>query len=98
MEVGLLSICPEGDSKNVVDAMNYGEANLSRIGHLVEDAKILLNTFTHFEVNFVGREANFAAHDFPKLAARLGMERKWLREIPICISKIIRLEQYVPSL
>jgi ribonuclease HI len=70
MEVGLLSICLEGDAKNVVDAMNYGEANWSKIGHLVEDAKILLNTFTHFEVNFVGGEANFAAHAFSKLAAR----------------------------
>jgi hypothetical protein len=87
-----------GDAKNVVDAMNYGDANWSRIGHLVEDAKILLNTFTHFEVNFVGREANFAAHDFPKLVARLGIERKWLGEILVCISEIIRVEQFVPSL
>jgi hypothetical protein len=61
----------------------------SRIGHLVEDAELLLNTFTHYEVNFVGCEANFTAHNFSKLAARLGIERKWLGEIPVCISEII---------
>jgi hypothetical protein len=92
-EVGLEKVCLEGDAKNVVDALNFLEANWSRIGHIVADAKVLLLTFAHWEVQYVSRDTNFAAHNLAKLAARLGIERKELGEIPDCILEIILIEQ-----
>jgi ribonuclease HI len=75
IEVGLDRVCLEGDAKNVVDALNSIDANWSKISHIVEDAKILLQKFTSWEVTFVNCEANFGAHNLAKLAAQMGMKR-----------------------
>lgn len=92
-DMGLHNICLEGDAKLVVDAVNSGEANWSRIGHLMEDLKMLLCTFTQWEVRHVRRQANFAAHSLAKMAAHSGLDWTWLKEISNCISDIIRIEQ-----
>ncbi|XP_059439185.1 uncharacterized protein LOC132171798 [Corylus avellana] len=45
MAQGMLNIHMEGDAKNVVDALNSREENWSRTGHLVDEARNLLNGF-----------------------------------------------------
>ena len=84
-EVGLEKVRLEGDAKNVVGALNSLEANWSRIGYIAADAKVLLPTFTHWEVQYVSHDTNFAAHNLAKLAAQLGIK------IVDCISEIIRV-------
>ena len=95
IDQGMLNICIEGDGKNVVEALRSETANWSKIGHVVADAKLLGDRFEAWEINYVGRQANSAAHNLAKLAARMGINRLWLGEIPDCISEIIRREQSV---
>ena len=96
-EVALDKICLECDAKNVVDTLNSMEDNCSKIGHIVSNAKVLPQKFTHWKVKFVRRDANGAAHSLVKLAAQVGLERKWLRGILDCISEIIPVEQIAIS-
>jgi hypothetical protein len=80
--MGLNNICLEGDAKLVVNAVNSRESNWTRIGHLVGDLKMLLYTFTQWEVRHVGREANFAARGLAKLqVVHWGLNKTWLGEI-----------------
>ena len=74
-----------------MDALNVLEENCGKFGHLIADTKVLLQCFTHWEVKFVKRDANGAAHSLAKLAAQVGLDRKWLGDIPDCISDIIRI-------
>jgi hypothetical protein len=43
----------EGDSKNLVDAVNGDVANWSLMGHIVEDIKIELRNFTQWKMSFI---------------------------------------------
>ncbi|XP_059436766.1 uncharacterized protein LOC132169828 [Corylus avellana] len=95
MALGMLNIRMEGDAKNVVDALNSREENWSRTGHLVDEARNLLKGFNIWDIKYVNRNANFAAHHIAKMAANVGIEKEWLGEIPDCISEIIRKEQSV---
>jgi ribonuclease HI len=96
-EIGFTKIYLEGDTKNTVDALLSSEANWSKSGHIIADAQLLLRRhscdFIYWEIKYVSREANFAAHNLAKLAAILGLERQWMDDIPDFISEIIRGEQ-----
>ena len=95
MTFGVDNISMEGDATNVVAALNSRGQNWSRTGHLIEDARVLLERFTTWDIHYVGRSANFAAHNIAKLAANMGINKEWSGEIPNCISDVIRREQSV---
>jgi ribonuclease HI len=94
-ELGIQRLQLEGDAKNVVNAIISREENWSRMGHIIDDAKKLLEGFQHWEINFVGRNANFAAHIIAIQAAQISVAREWLGEIPDCILEVIQREQSV---
>jgi ribonuclease HI len=94
-EIGFTKIYLEGDAKNVVDALLSSEANWSKSGHTIADAQLLLQDFIYWEIKYVSREDNFAAHNLAKLAALLGLERQWMNEISDCILEIILGEEVV---
>jgi ribonuclease HI len=60
---GLQHVILEGDSKNVVLALSETNANLSRYGQIIEDAKVVLRGFRSWEVRHVYRQANMAAQE-----------------------------------
>jgi ribonuclease HI len=90
---GFQHVILEGDSKNVVLALSETDANLSRYGQIIEDAKVVLRGFRSWEVRHVYRQANMAAHGLSKEAAAYESERVWLEEVPICISETVNLER-----
>ena len=92
---GLQQVILEGDSKNVVLALSETEANLSRYGQIIEDAKVVLCGFRNWEVRHVYRQANMAAHGLAKEAAAHDSERVWLEEVPNCICQTVVLERLV---
>jgi hypothetical protein len=75
----------EGDAQGVVEAVNAEAMNWSRIGHLVDDMKTLLNMFTQWQVQGVGRATNGVAHILACKTVREGLTRMWLGAIPDCI-------------
>lgn len=64
------------------------------MGHIVADAKKLLEGFHSWEVNFVGRNANFVATQ----TAQKSVAREWPGEILDCVLEVIQHEQSVSCL
>jgi ribonuclease HI len=96
MELGLSYIVLEGDSKLVVDAINAEGTSLSKIGHLVEDIKIMLQDFQQWKVQVVRRLANNAAHAVARMAIGEHVVRTWRADYPDCIHEIILDEKVSP--
>ena len=94
-EMGIQRLSLEGDAKNVVSALISREGNWTLMGHIVVDAKKLLEGFHSWEVNFLRHDANSAAHLVATLAAQQSVVREWLGEILDCILEVIQREQFV---
>lgn len=67
-EVGLQEVIVEGDSLQVVQALRETKQNWSIYGHIVEDARMTLNTRKSWMVFHVKREANATTHVLAKNA------------------------------
>lgn len=81
-EMGLSRLILEGDAKVVVNAVNFEATDWSKIGHLVEDMKMLLSDFSQWQVKGVGFAINSVAHTIAKMATREGVDRTWLGTFP----------------
>jgi hypothetical protein len=53
------------------------------------DAKQKLQTFSEYEVVYVPRVANCAAHSLAKLALTIGENRVWRETFPACIHDVV---------
>jgi ribonuclease HI len=96
-ELHLNNIILEGDAKIVVDAINLGETNGSKIGILVEDMKLMMLGFPQCTVCAVGRVANSTAHVIARMAIRENVEHTWRSYNPECIHEIVMKESVSPS-
>ncbi|XP_059454987.1 uncharacterized protein LOC132185199 [Corylus avellana] len=96
-DLGGRAIILEGDAKQVVEAINFDVNNESRYGHIVEDIRQTLQTFSRWRCAFVNRNANIAAHGLAKGATKLVMDREWKGETPSCICDIIEREKITLS-
>jgi ribonuclease HI len=91
--LGLQKLILEGEAKVVLDALGKKIINRSRYGHLVEDIRVILNSFPHWRCKYVSsREANNAAHKLAKAATTI-----WSMETPVSIRDIVALEQFALS-
>jgi hypothetical protein len=66
------------------------------VGHIIEDAQTMMQTFMYCVINYISCEANFA-HNLAKLVAQSDFEREWKDESPDCILEIIQVEQITLS-
>jgi ribonuclease HI len=85
----------EGDAKNVTEAVKGAEIDESKLGHLVEDMRVKLQTFPQWKMSYVKRTGNQAAHCLSRFAIHQGAEVEWTGT-PHCIHDIIRLEHIAP--
>ncbi|XP_059461784.1 uncharacterized protein LOC132190750 [Corylus avellana] len=92
-EMGFSRLWLEGDAKTIVDAVNSTEPDWSRIGHLVDDIRMEIQTFTSWKVAYVRREANHVAHMLARMATTQIMDRLWTFVPPDCIAETIVSEQ-----
>jgi hypothetical protein len=95
VEVGVQNLMLEGDAKTVVNEVNSQESHTCRHGHLAEDIKILLRSFSNWEYCYVSRQSNGVAHGLAKLACRQIIEKTWRYYIPEAIRDVILMEQPV---
>lgn len=80
--LGLGHIHLEGDSQNVVAAIQGKVDNLSCYGHLVGLAQELLLRFLSSSVSHVCRDGNSVAHCLSRLAFDFDSPRVWMEEVP----------------
>jgi hypothetical protein len=83
----------EGDVETIIMALHDEEHNGSRYGHLIEDAKLILNSLSNWKPNLVHRNINVVAHLLAKLATQSVIDRIWRDEISNCICDIVQAEQ-----
>jgi cystathionine beta-lyase/cystathionine gamma-synthase len=78
--------------------LNGEELSWCRYGQVFEDAKKVLNSFHGWEVRYVKRDANMAAHGLAKEATRIVMDRAWIEETSNNIFDIVNVEQLALAL
>ena len=96
-DLGFKDISLEGDSLLVVKAIREPGIQWSSYGHLVEDARGVLNTNRSWTIGHVKREANSATHTLAKEAVKGVIDHIWMEEIPFCIFDIVTLKQIALS-
>jgi ribonuclease HI len=92
VRLGFTEVILEGDSLEVVQALNREEPSWGRYGSLINDAKRLLQQLHNWKVCHVRRKANEATHRLAKFAFSIGEERLWTKDYPLCIRAIVNTE------
>jgi ribonuclease HI len=83
----------EGDSLGVIQSLGGVDRSWAPAGHLVDDAKALLNNCRCWKAMHVRREANAAADCLAKMALQLIEEHQWRNSTPLCIREIVMSEK-----
>ncbi|KAK2969731.1 hypothetical protein RJ640_015875 [Escallonia rubra] len=75
-------LCIEGDAADIISALKSREANLSKIGHIVDKIKKLADSFQEVQISQVKRTGNTVAHFFVKEALFVQDMRYWRDAAP----------------
>jgi ribonuclease HI len=78
----------ESDSKIVVEAIQVKATGISDMNSIITSIKMLLHCNSNFEVKFVRRQANIAAHTLARVASSW-TRRNFFDYIPRCIELVI---------
>ena len=92
-DMGFTQIQLEGDALRVIEAVRDTAESRSRIGNLVADIQAALQEFTHWQIDYVRRTNNSAAHSLAQLAVHNGTVYTWRDEVPECIRNVVLLER-----
>lgn len=87
--LGLHSIFLEGDTSAVVAALKREEEEFSRFGSIIIETREVLKVFPGWEVGFVRRSCNNAAHQLARLAVGQELNQIWMDSYPSCISNTV---------
>jgi hypothetical protein len=94
-EMGAQNLVLEGDAQVVIFAIKSELKHDGCYGHLVEDIKSLLHSFSQWECCYIGCSCNGVAHSLAKLACNQIIDRTWRCETLGTIRDIILMEQSV---
>jgi len=90
-ELGCPRVVFEGDSMQVVQALNNGQA-WNRYAQLLVDVRTLSHGFTFHKIQLVSRDANKVAHDLAKLVVTQPCDSMWIGECPSPIQHLVSVE------
>jgi hypothetical protein len=85
------------DSKGVVDGIHSTAENWSHKGMMLDDIRIQLHHVSHWQVEFIRREGNQAAHSLAKMASKDCVNQQWVFVTPDYIVDIARMERIALS-
>jgi hypothetical protein len=94
-KVGLRSVLVEGDLVEVVTALKRGGDCSERYGYFVDEARQLLRTMEHWNVQHVGREPNNVAHQLAQYEATLEEECIWTTNFPDFLLPFVLFDLHV---
>ncbi len=83
----------EGDSLNVVSALNNKDPCWSSFGLIIEDIRAKLQDIPSVRVHHVPREANNVAHSLAKAVVSQMLDKSWIEECPSSIQNCVLAEQ-----
>lgn len=91
--LGLHSIFLEGDASTVVAALKREEEEFNRFGSIIVETREALKFFPGWEVGFVRRSCNNAAHQLARLAVSQELNQIWMDSYPSCIPETVIAER-----
>lgn len=71
----------EGDSENVITAINGEHMDYSSLGHVLQDIKCMFSSFSFVSVKHIHREGNCVAHKLARRAVRCPF-LVWMPSVP----------------
>ncbi|PRQ25999.1 putative ribonuclease H-like domain-containing protein [Rosa chinensis] len=71
LHVGFLNLEVEGDALSVISSINNSLDDLSLEGHILDEVKLLVQSFSFCSGHFVKREGNGIAHRLAKEALKI---------------------------
>jgi hypothetical protein len=60
----------------------------------VEDIRMVLNSFSSWQIHHIGRIANNVTHGLVNTTVKHIINQVWMKEILNCICDVVLLEQY----
>lgn len=89
---GLERIILEGDSLQVVHALNKPRSNWNMHGQIVGDIKVVLRSFYSWEICHTKRGGNTAAHLLAKSGVHSDTDRVWVDCVPEYLREVVYSE------
>ena len=83
-EVGIDSIEVKSDCLAVVNAIMKNEAPSTELGTILESIKVRRTNFVNFNISFLPRSCNVAAHNMARYALKVNSTSRWLGLVPPC--------------
>lgn len=77
----------------IVSALRKDDGWPSKYSSIMADARIMLSNFQSWNVSFVRREGNEAAHKLAQLAVKQHLHHVWIGTWPSCLSGIVWKDQ-----
>nr|POE80721.1 hypothetical protein CFP56_73999 [Quercus suber] len=80
--LGFQNAILEGDSLGLIKALKAEDNNLSPLGLLVEDVKLVANNFVSLSYSHIKRNGNSVAHNLVEHAIRIPDFQVWMEDVP----------------
>jgi ribonuclease HI len=93
VQMGATYLELEGDAMEVVQGLNQANHCWGRDGPVLNDIKTLFQNFNAWQVKYVPREANGAAHRLARLALTNGLEYTWHDNFSLSVLNVVCAEQ-----
>ncbi|XP_075657851.1 uncharacterized protein LOC142627844 [Castanea sativa] len=90
LELGHNSIILEGDSKIATKAMQSGIPTLADYGHLIEEVKMIAESFVSIALSFVPRQCNILAHKIARHVRHVSEYTVWIENVPPQLFTVIQ--------
>ena len=89
-DLGVTRVILEGDSLVVIKALREEEQLLSPTGLLLEDVRMLSQSFQKLLYSHTKREGNSVAHSLARYASSIPKFFVWMEDVPPCIQSLIQ--------
>ena len=80
--LGFQNTILEGDLLGLIKALEAEDHNLSPWGLLVEDVKLVANSFVSLAISHIKRNGNSVAHNLAKYAIHIPDFEVWMEDVP----------------
>ena len=87
--LGFTSFVLEGDSINIIKALQSDDESLSPYGHILSSAKSMVVAGSSIKYSHVGRSGNNVAHNLAKHARHVRGCSVWMEDVPPHLSHVL---------
>ena len=92
LEISITKVVIEGDSESIYRELQDPSPSLALHSHLIQDAKILSNSFQLVNFSHVRREGNTIAHALARNAINRPNLTVWMEDVPPDICHLVQAD------